>query len=109
MFLKFAASPITLFGKGCRAELPALLKRENKKHALVVTDMGLEKLGIRKQVTDLLENEGIKCEVYNKVCPNPTMDNVLEGKEAVSYTHRLWLWYTYRRKCMPKNRGCQSI
>lgn len=84
MFLKFAASPITLFGKGCRAELPALLKRENKKHALVVTDMGLEKLGIRKQVTDLLENEGIKCEVYNKVCPNPTMDNVLEGKEVYS-------------------------
>lgn len=81
MFLKFAAAPITLFGYGCRKELPVLLKREQKKHALIVTDSGLEAAGIRKKVSDLLEEHGIENTVYNRVMPNPTLKNVEEGLE----------------------------
>lgn len=87
MFLKFAAAPITLFGYGCRKELPALLKREQKRHALIVTDQGLEAVGIRKQVSDLLEEEGIACTVYNQVLPNPTLKNVEEGTELYKKKH----------------------
>lgn len=77
MFLKFAAAPITLFGRGCRRQLPDLLRREGVKKALIVTDASLEKLGIRAMVTDALE--GFSFAVFSGVCPNPTLENVRDG------------------------------
>ena len=77
MFLKFAAAPITLFGLGCRRQLPNLLRREGVKKALIVTDASLEKLGIRAMVTDVLE--GFSFAVFSGVCPNPTLENAQDG------------------------------
>lgn len=79
MFLKFAAAPITLFGLGCRRELPDLLRREGVRKALVVTDASLEKLGVRAMVTDALK--GFPFAVFSGVCPNPTLENVRDGLE----------------------------
>ena len=51
--------------------LPPLLKKLKAKSVLLVTDQQLRKNGTTKPLEDLLENEAIKCVVYDDTIPNP--------------------------------------
>lgn len=82
MIAKFAAAPMSLFGYGARVELIPLLQRERVKKALIITDKVLDELGIAKKISDVLEEAGIAYTVFNKVTPNPTIENVEEGCQA---------------------------
>ena len=62
--------------------LPEAIDRMGKKKALVVTDPGLIKFGVAKMVTDVLDEAGIKYEIFSDVKPNPTVTNVTNGIEA---------------------------
>lgn len=73
---KFLSPHIALFGPGSRHLLRDLLKDKQYQKALVVTDANLVKLGISKQVTDVLEESGLKYSVFSDVNPNPTVKNV---------------------------------
>jgi alcohol dehydrogenase len=79
MVSKFAAAPISLFGYGARKELIPLLVREEVKKALIITDKVLDELGVVKKITNILDEISIEYIVYNKVIPNPTIENVEEG------------------------------
>lgn len=62
-------------------EVPAVMKKEGKKCALLVTDAFLRQNGITAPLEKALEENGITCVVYDKTRPNPTVDNVDEAKE----------------------------
>ena len=68
-----------IFGAGRLQEL-ATIQLPGKKALICVTADGLmEKLGIQQKVLELLKQNGVESVVYNKVIPNPTVDNVMEA------------------------------
>lgn len=71
------------FGKGAIQEIVPEFKKRGFKKAVVLTDKVLVDLGIVAKVTDLLEAAEISYYVYDEVQPNPTIQNVKDGVEAV--------------------------
>lgn len=61
-------------------EIPSLLAKLNKKSILLVTDGFLRRTGITKPLEDALSANSIKCTVYDKTRPNPTVRNVEEAR-----------------------------
>ncbi len=64
------------FGLGALAQLPDILKACGESHVLLVSDHGLESIGLVKKVEDLVSSTGIKCDTFLDVIPNPTNDTV---------------------------------
>jgi len=58
---------------------------------LIVTDKGIVKFGIAKQVTDVLDAAGMKYVIYDETVPNPTDKNVHDAAD------------------MYKKEGCDSL
>lgn len=63
------------------AEVEPLLKRLNVKSVLLVTDKQLRQFGATANLEKLLEESGIKCNVFDETCPNPTVNNVEAARE----------------------------
>lgn len=82
MIHRFILNETSFFGPGARRELPNVVKARGFKKALVVTDKGLMKFGVAKQVLDVLDEAKIPYEVYDEVKPNPTVTNVKQGVAA---------------------------
>lgn len=82
MVNRFILNEVSYFGPGARRELPTMVSARGWKKALVVTDKGLMKFGVAKQVLDVMDEAGIPYEVYDDVKPNPTVTNVTNGVEA---------------------------
>lgn len=82
MVNRFILNEVSYFGPGARKELPGVVARLGFKKALVVTDKGLIKFGVAKQVTDVMDEAGIAYEIFSEVKPNPTVTNVKDGIEA---------------------------
>ena len=70
-----------VYGPGCIKELPVQLSFFGGKRPIVVTDGGVQKAGIAKRITDLLDAEGISYIVYDGVEANPKDVNVEEGAQ----------------------------
>lgn len=66
-------------GSGTLDKMPKWVKSHNRKSVLIVTDSVLSGLGYSGRLAEGLENEGIKCTVFDKVVPNPTIANIEEG------------------------------
>lgn len=47
----------------------------------LVTDEGINKLGLTKNLEQKLQKNKIKCVIYDKTVPNPTIDNIEEALE----------------------------
>lgn len=82
MVNRFILNEVSYFGPGARKMLPEAVKQLGKQKALVVTDPGLIKFGVAKMVTDVLDEAGIKYEIFSDVKPNPTVSNVQHGIDA---------------------------
>lgn len=67
------------FGMGILKKLPEILKEDNSSHVFLVSDRGLEKIGVVDKVKDIIEASGIKCTTYLDVVPNPTITVVKEA------------------------------
>ena len=67
---------VTLVGEGCSKEIPARLKSIGGVKPLIVTDQGIVKAGILKQITDILDSAGMKYAIFDQTVPNPTDKNV---------------------------------
>ena len=70
------------FGWGEAKNIGRLAKELGFTRALIVTDEGVERVGLLDDVKASLKGEGISFEVYNGVQPNPTDLNVEEGIRA---------------------------
>ncbi len=64
------------FGMGSLKKLPAILEENKSGHVFLISDRGLEKIGVVQRVIDIIEAKGIKVTSYLDVVPNPTVDNV---------------------------------
>ena len=59
------------FGQGMINSLPGVINDFGGTSPLVVIDPGLEKAGIDKQITAILDKAGVQYSVFNKVDPEP--------------------------------------
>ncbi|MGE5048988.1 MAG: iron-containing alcohol dehydrogenase, partial [Deltaproteobacteria bacterium] len=71
-----------VYGKGSIRELPNELKRAGASRPLLVTDKGILKAGLLRFVTPLLEQAGIKAQVFSEFEQNPTDADAIRGGEA---------------------------
>lgn len=64
------------FGMGSLKKLPEILKQSEAKHVLLISDRGLEKIGVVKKIQDIITEGGVECTSFLDVIPNPTIDCV---------------------------------
>lgn len=69
------------FGMGILKKLPEILKEDNSNHVFLVSDRGLEKIGVVEKVKNIVESSGIKCTTYLDVIPNPTITVVNQATD----------------------------
>ncbi|EPY36239.1 alcohol dehydrogenase [Strigomonas culicis] len=81
LFLLPWQRPQLLKGKGALKQLPAFIKGKRLRHALLVTDSALMRLGLANGFLEQMKAVGVKVSVYKDVTPNPT---VAQAEEACS-------------------------
>ena len=62
------------FGMGSLKKLPEILKENESEHVFLISDRGLEKIGVVGKIQDIIEEGGIRYTSYLDVIPNPTTD-----------------------------------
>lgn len=73
---KFKVPQNIEFGVGSLKKLPEILKENKSEHVCLISDRGLESIGVVKKVQDIIEASGQKCTTFLEVIPNPTVDVV---------------------------------
>jgi len=63
-------------GQGSAGKIPELLRDNNVKKPMLVTDSGIVKAGIAQQVIDVLEKAEISYTIFSDVEPNPSVNTV---------------------------------
>ena len=71
--------PLSLVGPGVVSELGEEIKSCGYEKTLIVTDKILNKIGVVKQVTDMMDANGLSYVIFDEVQPNPTCKNVNDG------------------------------
>jgi alcohol dehydrogenase class IV len=71
-----------VYGKGSIKELPNELKRAGASRPLLVTDKGILQAGLLRFIAPLLEQAGIRAQVFSEFEPNPTDRDAIRGVEA---------------------------
>lgn len=74
---------VSYHGAGALANLPAEVKRAGYKKALIITDKGLVEHKVINKVTDLLDENDLAYEMFYDIEPNPSIENVLNGLDAL--------------------------
>ncbi|HEY9575298.1 MAG TPA: iron-containing alcohol dehydrogenase [Lachnospiraceae bacterium] len=69
------------FGIGSLKKLSTILKENETGHVLLVSDKGLESVGIVKKVRDIIKESDVDCTTYLGVLPNPTVEIVNEATQ----------------------------
>jgi len=78
----FFIPSVTLIGIGAAKQIPTKIKALGCSKPLIVTDGGIVKAGILKQVTDLMDADKMSYAVYSDTIPNPTDANVAAAVEV---------------------------
>lgn len=73
---RFSVPQDITFGEGSLAKLPEILKKQGAAKALLVSDRGLEKLGVVEKVKRIAEEAGITVAEFLDVEPNPSVHTV---------------------------------
>jgi len=74
---------VNLMGPGCAKRVGEQVKSLGGSHALIVTDVVLNKLGMADTIKGYIEAEGIKVTVFDGAEPNPTDINVHDGVKVL--------------------------
>lgn len=77
---KLEATPIT-FGPGASEEAGWELKRLGVGRVMVISDPGVAKAGITGRIREIIEAEGIECEVYDQARAEPSLESVQEAAD----------------------------
>ncbi len=67
------------YGPGAISDLPKIIKEKGYTKGLLVTDQGIEKVGLADKLRKYFEDEGIIIHSYSDVVSNPTEQNVFDG------------------------------
>lgn len=84
MINRIILNETSYFGRGAINSLPGEVSRKGFKKAFVVTDKALEKAKVCDKLLEVLNKANIAYEVFSDVVPNPTVDNVLSGLDALN-------------------------
>ena len=79
---RFSVPQDITFGEGSLAKLPEILKKQGAAKALLVSDRGLEKLGVVEKVKRIAEEAGITVAEFLDVEPNPSVHTVDRAVQA---------------------------
>lgn len=79
---RFVLNETSYHGAGAIASIADEAKGRGFQKAFVCSDPDLIKFGVTKKVLDVLDAAGLAYEVYSKIKPNPTIENVQAGVEA---------------------------
>ena len=79
---RFVLNETSYHGACAIKEIATEVKGRGFKKAFVCSDPDLIKFGVTKKVTDVLDNADIDYEIYSKIKPNPTIQNVQNGVAA---------------------------
>lgn len=77
----FFMPSVNLFGPGSVKEVGEQLKDLKVKKPLLVTDEGLNEIGIVEDIAEYIRDAGLDVVIFPKAQPNPTDENVAEGVE----------------------------
>ena len=80
---RFILNETSYHGAGAINAIADEAKGRGFKKALVCSDPDLIKFGLTKKVTDILDNVGLAYEIFSDIKPNPTIENVQAGVEAI--------------------------
>ena len=80
---RFILNETSYHGAGAITAIADEAKGRGLKKALVCSDPDLIKFGLTKKVTDILDNAGLAYEIFSDIKPNPTIENVQAGVEAI--------------------------
>lgn len=72
------------FGMGSINKLPKILQENGSKHVFLISDRGLESLGLVERVEEIIKTSQIKITSYLDVMPNPTVESVEQA--AIQYS-----------------------
>lgn len=64
------------FGVGSLNKLPEIIKNSGSESVFLISDRGLERIGVVGKVEKIIKDAGINCTSFLDVIPNPTIDNV---------------------------------
>ena len=67
------------YGPGAIADLPKTIKEAGYFKGLLVTDRGIESIGLADKLRKYFSDEGIEISSYSDVVSNPTEQNVIDG------------------------------
>ena len=73
--------PTVITGVGAAEQTGEEAKRVGARAALVVTDIGIVKLGYADELVNQLQRVGIGASIFSDVTPDPTLQNVNDGLE----------------------------
>ncbi len=79
---RFSVPQDITFGEGSLAKLPEILKKQGAAKALLVSDRGLEKLGVVEKIKRIAEEAGITVAEFLDVEPNPSVHTVDSAVQA---------------------------
>lgn len=71
-----------VFGSGYLPKLPELVMCLRSHHAMIISDHGLEELGIVDRIRSIIKAAGIETSTFLDVLPNPTVRIVEEATDA---------------------------
>jgi alcohol dehydrogenase len=75
----FYMPSVNLMGAGCLESAVESLASYGFKHALIVTDAVLNKMGVAVKLADTLRHKGVEATIFDGAQPNPTIGNVEAG------------------------------
>ena len=78
----FSVPQDVIFGKGSLQKLPELLRKAAGKKVQIISDKGLESLGVVDRVEEIIKTSGVAFERFVDLQANPTIDNVNAAFEA---------------------------
>lgn len=82
MSYRMILNETSYFGAGSISNIVDEVKKRGFEKALVVTDKSLIKFNVATKVTSLLDNSGLKYQIFDEVMPNPTIGVVQKGVEV---------------------------
>ena len=77
---RLETTPIT-FGPRASEEAGWEMKRLGATRVMIVTDPGVAEAGIADQIKEIIEAEGIECEVFDQVRVEPSLDSFQEAAD----------------------------
>lgn len=75
--------PHVVFGSGSAETVGKQFRKYGVSNVLIVTDKGIVKLGIADRVVKYMEAEGIHCDIYDEVLPDPEDIFCLEVRKMI--------------------------